>query len=117
MRKIRWRGRRSLASAVGTVLLAASVSMGASAQVSITYPDGGSFGDNVLFNNNPPDGYHVNGVLNSTNGTFNVNFVSTQVMHADGGQARINGIPDRLNNFCVYLDPGNAFTEYIFNAF
>ena len=109
--------RVSLGASVALGAILMSVSAGA--QVSITYPGPGGFGQNVLFTNNPPDGFHVVGILNS-NGTFNVNFDSTtDFMHGNGGQARIDPVsPDlRLNSACVSLDPGFGFTEYIFNGF
>jgi hypothetical protein len=104
--------------ATGLALCALLISVSAGAQVTITYPGPGGFGQNVLFNQGPqPDGFHVNGVLNA-NATFNVNFDSVlDVMHANGGQARIDPVDGRMNDVCVSLDPGFVFTRYIFNAY
>lgn len=105
-----------VATCLALVVMLMSVTAGA--QVTITYPGPGAFGENVLFNQGPqPDGFHVVGVLNGTP-TFNVNFDSTMdVMHANGGQARIDPVDGRLNQVCVSLDPGFGFQEYIFNAY
>ncbi len=74
-------------------------------------------GDNVLFNNNPPNGLQLSGILNNAQNTP-VNFSSTQVLHANGGQARIeaaNGA--NLTNVSVFLNPGFGFTQYVGNPF
>jgi hypothetical protein len=118
MQKLNRGSRSAILSAAVAVLFSASMSGRAQAQVTITYPGPGGFGQNVLFNQGPqPDGFHVNGVLNA-NSTFNVNFDSVlDVMHANGGQARIEPVDGRMNDVCVSLDPGFAFTRYIFNAY
>src|ERR1051325_6712222 len=114
MQRLMWRSKSNAVIALGAILFAVSMLCGtARAQVSITYPGNGSFGENVLFTNNPPDGFHVVGVLNSANNnTFNVNFDSTvDKMHGNGGQARLEPAPDnpagpRLHEVCVSLDTG-----------
>lgn len=74
-------------------------------------------GDNVLFNNNPPDGLQLSGVLNNAQNTP-VNFSSTQVLHANGGQARVEAAGGgNLTNVSVYLNPGFGFTQYVGNPF
>lgn len=124
MQRLMWRRKSRAVLALGAVLFAVTICGSARAQVTITYPGNGSFGENVLFTNNPPDGFHVVGVLNSENNNlFDVNFDSiVDKMHGDGGQARLEPAPDnpaglRLHQVCVSLDPGFGFTEYIFNAY
>jgi hypothetical protein len=73
-------------------------------------------GDNVLFNNNPPDGLLVEGVLNQNSINFDVNFSSTQMLHGNGGQARVEAANGGdLNNICIFLDAGLGFTQFVAN--
>jgi len=118
MQTFKWRSGGKAFTALGAILFAIAMSGAAQAQVQILYPGNGSFGDNILFNQAglPSDGFHVEGVLNATP-SFIVNFDSTESLHANGGQARVEPTDGRLNEICVSLNPGNGFTEYIFDAY
>jgi hypothetical protein len=100
-------------------LMVAGLAFGPNAQANITISSGNTpGGDNVLFNNNPPDGLVVTGILNQNNVNFNVNFSSTDLLHGNGGQARLekSGGGD-LTNVCIMLDTGYGFTQYVGNPF
>jgi len=118
MQTFKWRSGGKAFTALGAILFAVAICGAAQAQVQIIYPGNGSFGDNILFNQPglPSDGFHVVGILNATTSFF-VNFDSTESLHANGGQARVEPTDGRLNDICVSLDSGNGFTEYIYNAY
>jgi len=118
MQTFKWRSGGKAFTALGAILFAIAMSGAAQAQVQINYPGNGAFGANILFNDPslPSDGFHVVGVLNATPSFF-VNFDSTESLHSNGGQSRIEPTDGRLNDICVSLDSGNGFTRYIFDAY
>src|SRR5262245_6280065 len=107
------------ASFVVAGLMIAGMACGPNANAVILITTGNTpGGDNVLFNNNPPNGNVVTGILNQNNVNFNVNFPSTEVLHGNGGQARLEKADATdLTNVCVYLDTGLGFTQYVGNPF
>ncbi len=104
-------------SHLATALMLSSVALSNAHALVVISSGNTPGGDNVLFNNNPPNGTTVTGILN-TNNNFNVNFESTQVLLGNGGQARVEAVNGNdLNNICVFLDPGLGFTQYVGNPF
>lgn len=74
-------------------------------------------GANVLFNNNPPNGTSIVGILNSAP-NYNVNFTSTQTLLGNGGQARVEDAGGgSLNNISISLDAPLTFTQLVANSF
>jgi hypothetical protein len=71
-------------------------------------------GDNILFNFDQADSNQIYGVLNNDD-AFHVNFKSTDSLHPNGGQARVEktGGTD-LTNLEIFLDAGLRFTQYVF---
>ena len=74
-------------------------------------------GNNVLFNEQPPDqsGTTIFGNINDPNDTL-VQFTSTQILRTPAiGQSRIESFPDGvLNNFVTTI-PGFFFDQAVFN--
>src|SRR5262245_38511554 len=61
--------------------------------------------ENVLFNNNPPDGLTVQGITNLTSAL--VNFTGLETLHGDGGQASLNAIDGAFSQVSWVLNtPG-----------
>src|SRR6185437_16766711 len=83
---------RSISSVVKSLAASAVVliagSLSAHATVVITETGSGpNPAENVLFNNNPPDGTTIQGVTNNTSTA--VFFNSTDVLHGSGGQSNV----------------------------
>ncbi|MBL8588785.1 MAG: PEPxxWA-CTERM sorting domain-containing protein [Methylobacteriaceae bacterium] len=100
-----------------TGLSLAAALMATSAHATIIIADGQIGGplDNVLFNNNPPDGTAVQGVLNGT--LFPVFFIGngTEILHGNGGQARLEAVDGGLNYVDFGIGPGAGFETAEFN--
>lgn len=83
--------------------------------------------ENLLFNNNPPNGLQILGITNQTNTNVAINGGETLV--GNGGQARIEAADGLINSLFTYrgvanqslgfdfADPALAFTQTEFRVF
>ena len=101
--------------AVGTALL---MSIASGAQATIIFdPTPAGTGNNVVFNQQPPDqsGTTVFGNINDQNNTL-VQFQSSQTLVTPAqGQSRIESSPDNILNNLITTIPGFATSQAIFN--
>jgi hypothetical protein len=84
--------------------------------VIIFSPTPSGTGNNVIFNQQPPDqtGTTIFGNINSVDTL--VQFTSTQVLTTPSqGQARIESVPDNILNNLTTTIPGFDFTQAVFN--
>jgi hypothetical protein len=106
---------KTLSRALGGVLLSFVVT--SANAVIILDPTPSGTGNNVVFNQQPPNqmGTMVFGNINDPNNTL-VQFTSTQVLITPAqGQARIESVPDgALNNLTTTI-PGFFFDQAVFN--
>jgi len=103
-----------LAQAFGGILLSLFVTS-AGATIIITAEPAGT-GNNVVFNQQPPNqsGTTIFGNINSV-GTL-VQFTSTQTLVTPAqGQSRIESVPDNILNNLTTTVPGFLFNEAVFN--
>ena len=101
--------------AVG-IALAVSVPGGAHADILFSPTPSGT-GNNVVFNQQPPDqmGNTIFGNINDPNNTL-VQFDSTQILVTPAvGQARIEAVPDNTLDNLITTVPGFFFSAAVFN--
>jgi hypothetical protein len=104
-----------LPRALGTILLSL-VATSADAVIMFSPTPSGT-GNNVQFNDQPPDqtGTTIFGNINDPNDTL-VQFTSTQVITTPSlGQARIESVPSGILNNLVTTIPGFFFDTAVFN--
>jgi hypothetical protein len=103
-----------LSRAVAGTLLSLVIT---SANATIIFdPTPAGTGNNVVFNQQPPDQTGLTVFGNIGNGGPQVNFTSTQVLTVpSGGQARIESVPDGVLNNLVTTIPGFFTDVAVFN--
>jgi hypothetical protein len=109
------RSMKILPRALGTILLSL-VATSADAVIMFSPTPSGT-GNNVQFNDQPPDqtGTTIFGNINDPNDTL-VQFTSTQVITTPSlGQARIESVPSGILNNLVTTIPGFFFDTAVFN--
>jgi hypothetical protein len=106
---------KTLSRVLGGVLLSFVVT--SAHAVILLDPTPSGTGNNVVFNQQPPDqmGTTVFGNINDPNDTL-VQFTSTQVLITPAqGQARIESVPDGVLNNLTTTIPGFFFDQAVFN--
>ena len=71
--------------------------------------------DNLLFNNNPPDGFTVQGITN--NSASLVNFTGLETLHGGGGQAALGAVDGAFGQVSWILNtPNTGYTDLKFSV-
>ena len=69
--------------------------------------------ENVLFNNNPPDGLTVQGI---TNASTLVDFTGNETLHAQGGQSKLDALDGAFSLVSWVLNtPNSGYTDLKFS--
>lgn len=94
-------------------IIAHVTSANAAVQI-LSGPGGGNPSENVLFNNNPPDGLTVKGITNTTHRL--VDFTGIEILHGNGGAARLDAHDGAFGKVSWVLDtPNFGYTDLKFD--